>query len=224
MPRRWRCSFGAPGRLVQLPPAAPPICPTTCSGPVTCSITCWLLERSSRLARSPTAGRPIGAHLLAGLAMIAAAVGVELVSPQTAAVLAALGNAAFHVGAGAIVLSASPKRTVDAGVFVGPGAVGPGNRHLDGAVDGPWAVDFPWPAGRVGCHRPGDLIQLAKPFRLGAVLADEQGVQVLQVGKAHELRNVRIVADIAFPARILSRQSFAVMPKSAMFSTSASVA
>ena len=56
--------------------------------------------------------------------MIAVAVGVELVSPQTANVLAALGNAAFHVGAGAIVLSASPKRTVDAAVFVGPGAVG----------------------------------------------------------------------------------------------------
>ena len=49
----------------------------------------------------------------------------------------------------------------------------------------------------------GDLIQLAKAFRLRHVLPDEQGVQVLQVGKANELRHVRIVPDIAFPARIL---------------------
>ncbi len=62
--------------------------------------------------------------LLAGLAMIAVAVGVELVSPQAANMLAALGNAAFHVGAGAVVLSVSAKKTAPAGVFVGPGAVG----------------------------------------------------------------------------------------------------
>ena len=49
----------------------------------------------------------------------------------------------------------------------------------------------------------GDLVQLAKPFRLRHVLLDEQGVQVLQVGQAHELRHIRIVPDIAFPARIL---------------------
>ncbi len=62
--------------------------------------------------------------LLAGLAMIAVAVGLELLSPQAANMLAALGNAAFHVGAGAVVLSTSGKKTAPAGVFVGPGAVG----------------------------------------------------------------------------------------------------
>ena len=62
--------------------------------------------------------------LLAGLALIAAGVTVDLVSPAIANVLAALGNAAFHVGAGAMVLTGSPKKTAAAGVFVGPGALG----------------------------------------------------------------------------------------------------
>ncbi len=62
--------------------------------------------------------------LLAGLATIAVAVAVGLVSPLIATELAALGNAAFHVGAGAIVLTCSRKKTAATGVFVGPGAVG----------------------------------------------------------------------------------------------------
>ena len=50
----------------------------------------------------------------------------------------------------------------------------------------------------------GDPVQLAKPFRLRRVLLDEQSVQILQVGQAHELRHIRIVTDIAFPARVLN--------------------
>ena len=62
--------------------------------------------------------------LLGGLVTIAAAVAVGLVSPAVANVLAALGSAAFHVGAGAMVLTRSPRKTAAAGVFVGPGAIG----------------------------------------------------------------------------------------------------
>jgi FSR family fosmidomycin resistance protein-like MFS transporter len=62
--------------------------------------------------------------LLAGLAVIALAVLVQPFSPQAAVVLASLGNAAFHVGAGAIVLTRSPERTLAAGIMVGPGAIG----------------------------------------------------------------------------------------------------
>lgn len=64
------------------------------------------------------------ATLFIGLAMVAAAMVVALHWPLAAVVLAALGNAAFHVGAGAIVLTHWPTRAAAAGVFVGPGAVG----------------------------------------------------------------------------------------------------
>lgn len=69
----------------------------------------------------------LGAHrgaamlgLLAG--MIALIVGPRLVMVQIVA--AGLGNALFHVGAGALVLMVSGVRAAEAGVFVGPGAMG----------------------------------------------------------------------------------------------------
>ena len=62
--------------------------------------------------------------LLGGLVLVALGIAAGPFSPFTAIVLAALGNAAFHVGAGALVMTHSPDRTAAAGVFVGPGAVG----------------------------------------------------------------------------------------------------
>lgn len=47
-----------------------------------------------------------------------------------------------------------------------------------------------------------DLVQLAKPLRLRLLLLDEKRVQVFQIGKAHELRHVCVVPDIAFLARM----------------------
>jgi FSR family fosmidomycin resistance protein-like MFS transporter len=62
--------------------------------------------------------------LLAGLAAIAIAAMVVPFWPEAANAMAAMGNAMFHVGAGAMVLVRSPRRTVPAGIFVGPGAIG----------------------------------------------------------------------------------------------------
>lgn len=64
------------------------------------------------------------AAVLVGLLAIMAAAGCAALVPQAAVVLAALGNAAFHVGAGALVLQGCGTRTSDSGVFVGPGAIG----------------------------------------------------------------------------------------------------
>jgi FSR family fosmidomycin resistance protein-like MFS transporter len=78
--------------------------------------------------------------LLAGLAMIAVAVLAQPFSPQAAIVLASLGNAAFHVGAGAMVLARSPDRTAAAGIMVGPGAIG-----LAAGMWCGWSLDpAPW--------------------------------------------------------------------------------
>lgn len=63
---------------------------------------------------------------LAGLALTAAAL---LSGPRLGVVvvaLAGLGNALFHVGAGAMVLAGSGGRAAPAGVFVAPGALGLG--------------------------------------------------------------------------------------------------
>jgi hypothetical protein len=45
-----------------------------------------------------------------------------------------------------------------------------------------------------------DLVQLAEAVRLRRLFLDEQGVQVLQVGEAHELGLVRMVSNVAFVA------------------------
>jgi FSR family fosmidomycin resistance protein-like MFS transporter len=61
---------------------------------------------------------------LAGLGMTILAVGLSAVAPCAGIVLAGVGNALFHVGAGAIVLRHSEGRAADPGIFVAPGALG----------------------------------------------------------------------------------------------------
>jgi FSR family fosmidomycin resistance protein-like MFS transporter len=61
---------------------------------------------------------------LAGLAVALAALGVSWAEPHAAIVLAAAGNALFHVGAGAAVLRRSGDRAAPPGLFVAPGALG----------------------------------------------------------------------------------------------------
>lgn len=76
----------------------------------------WLVDRTAARKSAAFAGVLLSALALAlgsqaGLAVIA---------------LAGLGNALFHVGAGAIVLASSQSRAAPAGVFVAPGALGLG--------------------------------------------------------------------------------------------------
>ncbi len=67
--------------------------------------------------------RPKVAVLL-GLGLLAAGTVMLTVEPISAAVLAGLGNAAFHVGGGVISLRMQPDRATAPGVFVAPGAIG----------------------------------------------------------------------------------------------------
>jgi MFS transporter, FSR family, fosmidomycin resistance protein len=69
-------------------------------------------------------GRTYRGMALAGLAALAVAVAISPMTPRVAVVLAGLGNAAFHVGAGAMVLRSAPDRAAAASLFVAPGAVG----------------------------------------------------------------------------------------------------
>ncbi len=59
-----------------------------------------------------------------GTLLIAAAAVAEPANPRMGAALAGIGNACFHVGAGAAVLRRSYGRAAESGVFVGPGALG----------------------------------------------------------------------------------------------------
>jgi len=61
---------------------------------------------------------------LLGLALPAVAVIVLPFEPLLAAVLAGLGNACFHVGAGALSLYVTPGRATAPGIFVAPGVLG----------------------------------------------------------------------------------------------------
>ncbi len=61
---------------------------------------------------------------LTGLGLVAAALLGGPFLPRAAAALAGLGNALFHTGAGALVLRGSGERAREAGLFVGPGALG----------------------------------------------------------------------------------------------------
>lgn len=76
----------------------------------------WLVDRLD-LRRAST---------LAGVALTASTVLVVGHSFSAVVILAGLGNALFHLGAGATVLSASGTTAAPAGVFVGPGALGLG--------------------------------------------------------------------------------------------------
>ena len=62
--------------------------------------------------------------VLAGLALAAMGVALLRVDPWLAVLVGAAGNAAFHVGAGALCLHAQPGRATPAGIFVAPGALG----------------------------------------------------------------------------------------------------
>ncbi len=60
----------------------------------------------------------------AGTFLVAAALVIEPSSPLAGAVVAGIGNACFHVGAGAVVLRKSFGKGAESGIFVGPGAFG----------------------------------------------------------------------------------------------------
>lgn len=59
-----------------------------------------------------------------GLGMVVLATLALRLDPIVAVTLGGLGNACFHVGAGAITLRVNPRRATPLGVFVAPGAVG----------------------------------------------------------------------------------------------------
>ena len=62
--------------------------------------------------------------LLTGIAATALAVAALPLQPWATMALASLGNALYHVGAGAFSLYASPGRAAGPGIFVAPGALG----------------------------------------------------------------------------------------------------
>lgn len=78
----------------------------------------WLADR--------VADRQRGYRLVAltGVALVGLALPLALPLPRGAALVAGLGNALFHVGAGAVVLRGSAARAREAGLFVGPGVLG----------------------------------------------------------------------------------------------------
>ena len=62
--------------------------------------------------------------ILTGIAFTVISVLLMLTYPFVAMIMASLGNALFHVGAGAVALNTNPGRAADAGMFVAPGALG----------------------------------------------------------------------------------------------------
>ena len=62
--------------------------------------------------------------ILLGIALTALSVVLMPADPFIAMVAAGLGNALFHVGAGAVALNTNPGRAADPGIFVAPGALG----------------------------------------------------------------------------------------------------
>jgi FSR family fosmidomycin resistance protein-like MFS transporter len=74
---------------------------------------------------------------LVGLALVLAALATGPFVPGAGALVAAIGNALFHVGAGASVLRASGVRAAEIGFFVGPGASGLGLGIVLGRGDAP---------------------------------------------------------------------------------------
>ena len=64
--------------------------------------------------------------LLAGIAMTATAALLLRVEPYSAVIVVGLGNALFHLGAGAFTLHTRPGHATDPGIFVAPGALGLG--------------------------------------------------------------------------------------------------
>lgn len=84
--------------------------------------------------------RPRAAVLL-GLLFTAACVAIAPVEPTAAMLLAGVGNALFHVGAGTLTLCMGRGRAAPSGLFVGPGALGLGF----GTWLGRQGIYQPWP-------------------------------------------------------------------------------
>jgi hypothetical protein len=78
------------------------------------------------------------AATLIGIAAVAVALIMGLVAPRTAAVIAGLGNALFHAGAGGRVLQLSGSSAGPVGLFVGPGALGLCLGILSGGSQAPY--------------------------------------------------------------------------------------
>lgn len=74
----------------------------------------WLIDRLGTYRRAS----------IAGVLLVAQGLVVCPGWALGAVVLAGVGNALFHVGAGALVLNGSENRATESGVFVGPGAAG----------------------------------------------------------------------------------------------------
>lgn len=62
--------------------------------------------------------------VLAGLLLLALALGIPDGQSLAAVVLAGIGSAAFHVGGGALAYKATPQRTIGPGLFSAPGVIG----------------------------------------------------------------------------------------------------
>lgn len=85
-------------------------------------------------------GRHYRTAMLAGTGLVCLGVLPWIPSAHAAIALVAVGNAAFHVGAGAMVLRISPERATAAGLFVAPGSLG----LVAGAWCGQNLAWWPW--------------------------------------------------------------------------------
>ncbi|MBN2528022.1 MAG: hypothetical protein JXR76_16650 [Deltaproteobacteria bacterium] len=78
---------------------------------------------------------------LIGIIMVMLSVPMLMFQPVVGLVLTGIGNACFHVGAGALSLGATPGRATVPGIFVAPGAIGLGL----GTVCGKSELYYTWP-------------------------------------------------------------------------------
>ena len=85
-------------------------------------------------------GRHYRTAMLAGASLVCLGVFPWIPSAHVAIALVAVGNAAFHIGAGAMVLRISPERATAAGLFVAPGSLG----LVAGAWCGQNLAGWPW--------------------------------------------------------------------------------
>jgi FSR family fosmidomycin resistance protein-like MFS transporter len=83
------------------------------------------------------AWRSYRAMAMVGAALQGVALLVASASTLAGVILVGIGNALFHVGAGAYVLKSSGRRSTESGVFVGPGAIGLAAGILAGGHDVP---------------------------------------------------------------------------------------
>lgn len=145
----------------------------------------WFIDRF-RLWR-PTA--------LTGIALSVVSVALLGVHPQAAMIAAGIGNAAFHVGAGALSLHVRPGRATPPGIFVAPGALGLAAGTIIGK--GGYAVAWPFYAALVialalawlaECPsvergKPAPVRDLSKPTAIVLLLLFSIAIRSL-VGKA----------------------------------------